>query len=152
MVINQEIFEQLKLCVINAKPNEACGLIFGDIEQGKVAESFQYLYYTKKFDCIEPDKKSPVKFLIKNIEKLNKLFYNAYQNHNLRLISIFHSHPSGAHPSRFDVENMKLLDEFDNRAFRNQIWTIMDGNNYKLNGFIYLEKELQQINVKILLN
>lgn len=150
MVINQETFEQLKLCVKNARPNEACGLIFGDIEQRKVIDGFQYLYFTKKFDCIEPDRKSPVEFLIINIEKLNQIFYNASQNHNLRLVSIFHSHPSGAHPSGYDLQNMKLLDKFENKAFKNQIWTIMDGNNYKLNGFIYLEKELQQIKVKVL--
>jgi len=44
---------------------------------------------------------------------------------------------------------MKFLDEFDNKAFKNQIWSIMDASNYKLNSFIYLNKELKQINVKI---
>ena len=48
-----------------------------------------------------------------------------------------------------DLENMKYLDEFDNKAFKNQIWSIMDASNYNLNSFIYLNKEIKQINVKI---
>jgi len=149
LFLNSETLEQFKMCVNKARPNEACGLVFGEINENRVSGGFQYHYFAKKFNCIESSKKSSVEFLIGNPEELNQIFYEASQKYKLRLISIFHSHPSGAHPSGFDLENMKYLDEFDNKAFRNQIWSIMDASNYNLNSFIYLNKELKQINVKI---
>ncbi|MFX1256747.1 MAG: Mov34/MPN/PAD-1 family protein, partial [Promethearchaeota archaeon] len=99
--------------------------------------------------CVESNKKSPVSFFIENIEELNRIFQDASQKFNLQLISIFHSHPAGAYPSGADLRNMEFLDNFENRAFRNQIWTIMDATNKKINGFIFFNKELMQINVEI---
>lgn len=160
-VLSQKIFSDLKRCVKNASPNEACGLIFGDkpreIQVG--IGDFQYVYYGKIFHCIESSKKSPIAFLIANMEEFYEILKNTSQKYNLQMLSIFHSHPSGAHPSGVDLNNMKRLDnlkdvkysdKFIINTFQNQIWTIMDAKNYNLNGFIYLNDDLQQINLQII--
>jgi len=147
--IKQKIIDSLKTCVINARPNEACGLIFGDIKEIQVSEGFQYHYIAQKFECFESDRKSPVSFLIENIEKLNQVWQNASQKFNLRLISIFHSHPAGSSPSGVDHYNMEFLDNCGNKAFKNQIWTIMDAQNFNLNAFIYYQEEIMKIAVEV---
>jgi proteasome lid subunit RPN8/RPN11 len=151
IVLDQEIIAKLKTCVKNASPHEACGLIFGDVKQVQKPDSEEYEihYIGKKFNCIESNEKSPVAFLIDDIEKLNAIFKEASQQYNLRMISIFHSHPSGSHPSGVDHGNMEYLDDCGNRAFKNQIWTIMDARTRELNGFIYYNKELMQVDVKV---
>ena len=145
IIINEEIFEKLVLCVKNASPYEACGLIFGEIEEVKVEEGFQYHYIGQMFECIESTKKSTVAFLIDNIEELNEIYQTAARKYNKRLVSIFHSHPGGAYPSGVDTSNMKHLNDF--KAFRNLIWTIMSASNKKLNGFIYFNMEFFQVKI-----
>lgn len=148
IIIKQEIFDQLKRCVKNASPNEACGFIFGTIEQINNNGDYHYRYIGKKFECVKGHQ-SPVSFLIDNVEMLNNIWSEAYQKHKLNLISIFHSHPGGAYPSGVDTRNMKFLDDCGNKAFKNQIWTIMDASNHELNGFIYFNKEFVQTSVEI---
>ena len=148
-VANHAIIENLKTCVKKASPNEACGLIFGDIKEVRVNEGFQYHYIASKFECFESDKKSPVSFLIENIEKLNEVWQDAALKFNLRLISIFHSHPAGSSPSGVDHYNMEFLDNCGNKAFRNQIWTIMDAQNYNLNAYIYYNQEIMKVVVEL---
>lgn len=131
-----------------ASPNEACGLIFGEVEETKVEGGFQYHYIAKIFECFESSEKSPVSFLIDNLELLNEKFEHAYNKHKLNLISIFHSHPGGSYPSGVDTRNMEYLDDCGNKAFKNQIWTIMDASTKELNGYIYLQNEFLQINVQ----
>lgn len=147
--INHNIIDNLINCVKKASPNEACGLIFGDIKEVQVNEGFQYHYIAKNFECFESDKKSPVSFLIENIERLNEVWQNAAQKYNLRLISIFHSHPAGSSPSGVDHDNMQFLDNCGNRAFKNQIWTIMDAQNFNLNAYIYYKEEIMKVTVEI---
>ena len=127
IILEEKIIEELKNCVEKADPNEACGLIFGKIRQVESpdSEEYQYHYIASKFRCIESNQKSPVAFLINDIEKLNNIFREASRKYNLRLISIFHSHPSGAHPSGVDTSNMKLLDDCGNKAFKNQILSLI---------------------------
>ena len=160
-VLSQEIFSDMKRCVKNASPNEACGLIFGETPQEvQIGRGdFQYIYSGKLFHCIESSKKSPIAFLITNMEEFYEILKRVSQKYNLQLMSIFHSHPSGAHPSGVDLSNMRHLDslkdvkysdKFIIKTFQNQIWTIMDAVNYNLNGFIYLNDELQQIDLKVL--
>jgi len=147
--LNQELYEGMKKCVHKASPNEACGLVFGDIEKIDIENRSQIHYIGKKFNCFESDRKSSVAFLIENFEELNKVLLTANE-YGLRLISIFHSHPSGAHPSGVDRNHMIYLDDFIIKIFKNQIWTIMDASNNELNGFIYFNKEFLQVDLKIL--
>ncbi|TFG23988.1 MAG: hypothetical protein EU529_05670 [Promethearchaeota archaeon] len=146
-IIDDEIFKKLTTCVKNASPYEACGLIFGEINEKKVEDGFQYHYLGQKFECIESTNKSTVAFLIDNIEELNEIYKTAAEKYNKRLISIFHSHPAGSYPSGVDTDNMEHLNEF--KLFKNLIWTIMSAGNYDLNGFIYFNKEFYQILVEI---
>jgi len=151
ILIEQEILAKLKTCVKNASPNEACGLIFGNIKQVQIpdTEKYEIHYIGKQFNCIESNEKSTVSFLINDIEKLNSIFKKAAQQNNMRIISIFHSHPYGAYPSGADHRKMEYLDECGNRGFKNQIWTIMGARKLKLNGFLYYNKELMQVDVII---
>lgn len=147
--LNRDILDELIKCVENASPNEACGLIFGEIRELQVEGGYQYQYIAKKFECIASSEKSPVAFLIDNFEIFNEKFQEAAQKFNMQLVSIFHSHPGGAYPSGVDERHMIFLDECGLKNFKNQIWSIMDASNKKLNGFIYLQKELMQSNVQI---
>lgn len=164
LVIPKDILENLKRCVDDASPNEACGIIFGDIKQFKkknVGENnFIYHYQISDFACIQSDKKSTISFLIENIEKLHQIIQEKIRELNLesnkRLISIFHSHPSGAHPSTTDLNQMEFLDRFSrtnhqfvSKAFKNLVWLIMDGSSYDLKGFLYLNDEYFQIKVEM---
>jgi proteasome lid subunit RPN8/RPN11 len=163
LVLTQDHFHQLKACVQNAYPNEACGIIIGDIVQipnQSLQDDYFYQYVANNFSCIKSDRKSAVSFLIENIEELHQIILQSKSELDIkertRLISIFHSHPSVNHPSMTDIENMKYLDEFSDidhkfisKAFKNLIWLIMDGSSYELNGFIYLNRKLYQIEIKI---
>ncbi len=162
LIIKQPIFESLKLCVQKAYPNESFGLIFGSKPKEiplKNPGEFQYYYIAEVFECIQSDRSSPVDFLMENIEELYRVINNANKKHNARVLSIFHSHPSGSYPSGFDINYMKFLDDFYRKVLnspipikmpiKNQIWTIMDGSNFDINGFIYLENEIQQIQLRI---
>ncbi len=140
-------------CVNKAYPNEACGLLFGE-KQEKIKKEevdYYYEYIGKKFICIESDEKSPIGFLIKNEENLNKIFIESYKELNMKLISIFHSHPSGNHPSRIDLKNMKILDKSNLKSFKYTIWSIMDGKDKSMNAFMYCNNELVQINTEELI-
>ncbi len=150
--IGNSILEQMKKCVKRANPNEASGLIFGHIKEvlkgNENNNDFEYRYISEKFQCVESDSKSPVSFLIENTEKLDEILQNATKKYNLRVLSIFHSHPSGSHPSGFDTNYMEYLDSFENKIFKNLVWIIMDASSNELNAFIYLKEEFLQINVE----
>ena len=163
LYIPKEILSGLKTCIQAAYPNEACGIVFGEISQipNKVLENDYFYHYTaKKFSCIKSDKKSMVAFLIKNIEELHQTIVKSMLELGIkettRLISIFHSHPSGNRPSTTDIDNMRFLNEFSNldhkfisKAFKNLIWLIMDGSSFELRGFIYLNSRLYEIDIII---
>ena len=152
LFISKEIFEVIKNCVDNALPYEACGFIFGDVKEIKIMGEFQYHYFSKKFDCIKSDVESYGSFIINDEEKFNDI-YSKRSNEDLKLISIFHSHPVKAIPSGIDKENIKYLDEFKNikgkKPFKHQIWTILGSDN-KLNAYIYMKKKFYQINLVII--
>ncbi|MFX1238082.1 MAG: Mov34/MPN/PAD-1 family protein [Promethearchaeota archaeon] len=148
IVLNEDILENMKICVNNASPNEACGFVFGKIKEiQRPPGEFQYHYISKLFKCFESNQKSPVAFLINDIEQLDKVFRETAKNLELQLISIFHSHPSGNRPSGTDINNMKYLDEFGVKWLKNQIWTIMDAKSKKMNAFIYFQKKVMQVDL-----
>ncbi|TFF69459.1 MAG: hypothetical protein EU516_00665 [Promethearchaeota archaeon] len=163
LFITKQVLRELEQCVQSAIPNEACGILFGDIAQipnEDLEDDYFYYYNVKKFNCIRSDRESMVAFLIENIEQLHQIIVNAMLelgiNNQTRLISIFHSHPSGNHPSTTDIENMRYMNEFSDidhrfisKAFKNLIWLIMDASSFKINGFICVNSQLYQIDIMI---
>ena len=160
LVVANSIIHKLKECVKNAHPNEACGLIFGNIKELQNSDEKNNFYYEFKataFRCIPSDRASTVSFLIENVEVLNEIIISVISNSHqekLQLISIFHSHPSGTTPSSIDVKNMEFLDQFSDssnrftsKAFKNLIWVIMDSQNFKISAYIYFDAELQKIRI-----
>jgi proteasome lid subunit RPN8/RPN11 len=161
--MDKSLLKELKLCVQKASPNEACGILFGEINQipnKELKDDYIYKYTAHKFSCIPSDKSSMVAFLIENTEILHQTIVKAMSELGIaeqnRLISIFHSHPSGNMPSITDIDNMMFLNKFSNmqikfvsKAFKNLIWLIMDGSSYEINGFIYLNSKLYQIGIEI---
>ncbi|TFF97681.1 MAG: hypothetical protein EU547_03655 [Promethearchaeota archaeon] len=151
LIISHEILNQMSICVENASPHEACGFIFGkvqEIENLDQEDDYFYHYIAKEFECIESNKKSPVAFIMNNEEKLNELYMKARENEELNLISIFHSHPSGNFPSGTDERNMKRL---NNRKLitANAIWVIMDASNKEVNSFLLLNDDLLHVDTLI---
>ncbi|MHA1671664.1 MAG: Mov34/MPN/PAD-1 family protein [Promethearchaeota archaeon] len=161
LLLNLEIFSDLIKCVENAFPNEACGLIFGkilEVPNEQQEDDYFYHYISRKFRCIPPDKSSTVTFLIENEELLHDIIIKETQHNfddkNMRLISIFHSHPNSSFPSNIDKNQMKYLDYFSsinhdygNKAFKNLIWVIIDASNNEINGFVYFEGEFLQVKI-----
>jgi len=147
--IDKFIINELEKCIENATPNEAFGLIFGEIQEINNNGVFKYKYYSKDFQCIDSSNKSPVAFLIDNDDMLIKLATTILKNNNLKLIAFFHSHPAGASPSGVDKKCMKAYHNCGIKKFKHLIWIIMDSKSEEINGFIYIENELLQIAINI---
>ncbi|MFX1568384.1 MAG: Mov34/MPN/PAD-1 family protein [Promethearchaeota archaeon] len=150
LTINKALFANIKLCVENAYPNEACGLIFGKIlEQKKPNGKDEYSYYFNgyKFECIESSHKSPVAFLMDDYERLIQL--SKKYSKDFQLLSIVHSHPGSAYPSGVDIPYMRNYYESRIVKFKHLIWTIIDAKCEELNGFMFISEELKQILVQI---
>jgi proteasome lid subunit RPN8/RPN11 len=134
-------------CVKNASPNEASGLIFGNVEQYKQMEEYQYHYFSKYFECVESNYKSPVAFLLNDDELLYQIALNVELQQDLRLIGVFHSHPSGTTPSSVDYNAMKMFYDANITKFKHLIWIIMDSQNNEISGFMIFKSALTQVQV-----
>lgn len=155
--LSQKIFDDLKQCNKKAAPIEACGLIFGDVKKVAITlDEYKVHYVGKQFYCLKSNIESMGSFnLIQDSDRYFEIHQEAVNEKGLRLISIFHSHPVPAYPSATDVQNMEFLDKDvgDVRnPFKNQIWTIMDMITEEINGFIYFNNELMQVDIQILDN
>jgi proteasome lid subunit RPN8/RPN11 len=154
LILPISIVEELKKCNKKALPIESCGLIFGEISRVEInPEQHQIHYIGKKFYCLKSNVESFGSFnLIQDSDKYFEIHREAVIKNKLRLISIFHSHPVPAYPSSIDEENMKFLDKdvgTVKNPFKNQVWTIMDMSNEEINGFIYFNKQLLQVDLQI---
>jgi proteasome lid subunit RPN8/RPN11 len=154
LILPLSIVEDLKKCNKKALPIESCGLIFGEVKKVEInPEQHQIHYVGKKFYCLKSNVESFGSFnLIQDSDKYFEIHQEAVIRDKLRMISIFHSHPVPAYPSSIDEENMKFLDRdvgTVKNPFKNQVWTIMDMSNEEINGFIYFNKELLQIDLQI---
>ena len=157
LILPLSIVDILKKCKRKAMPIESCGLLFGEITKVEIdAEKHQIHYVGKKFYCLKSNFESLGSFnLIQDSDKYFEIHQEAVIRNKLRMISIFHSHPVPAYPSSIDEENMKFLDRdvgTVKNPFKNQIWTIMEMDTEEINGFIFFNKELMQIDLQILSN
>ena len=152
LFVNNDVLDVIKQCVKKTFPNEACGLIFGKIQEKQKPDSeaeYSYYYNGYEFECIESSRKSPVAFLMDDYNKLVEISSKYSNNYNYQLLSIFHSHPSNAYPSGVDIPYMESYYKSGISKFKYLIWTIMDGNCEELNGFIYIFDQLKQISIQI---
>jgi proteasome lid subunit RPN8/RPN11 len=84
---------------IDKKPNEACALLFGKKDNGKIIVSEIYL--------AENIEKSPINFTISNEQLIQG--YKIAEDKGLEVIGIFHSHPdSEPYPSATDKKFMEI--------------------------------------------
>jgi proteasome lid subunit RPN8/RPN11 len=150
LILSPKIHEGAINCVEKASPHEACGLIFGKKEEIKDRDEFFYYYRAKRFECIESNKKSPVAFLIDNLNKLNEIYSQAHKLYNMNLLSIFHSHPGASnYPSNVDKVNMERLEKSGLNSFKGVIWSIMASKNNELRAFMFLNNEFIETELTI---
>jgi proteasome lid subunit RPN8/RPN11 len=146
---NRDIVRDINKCIEKAYPNESCGFIFGKIQEISDKNDFKYKYYCEKFQCVESGKISPVSFLIDNNELILELSNITVKKEGLKLLGIFHSHPTGAIPSSVDKKHMKYFHNCGIKKFSHLVWIIVDSRNKDINGFIYLDNKLTQIKIEI---
>ncbi|MFX0006356.1 MAG: Mov34/MPN/PAD-1 family protein [Promethearchaeota archaeon] len=152
LYIDDKIVVEIIQCVKKATPNEACGLIFGKIEERKIPNrenEFSYHYNAYKFECIESSHKNPVAFLMDDYERIFNISYSYAKNYNYQMFSIFHSHPGSAYPSGIDLPYIEGYYNSERTTFKHIIWTIMNAKSKELNGFIFINKELYKVAVKV---
>ena len=152
LFLDKNVLEDIIRCVENASPNEACGLIFGKIEEKKIPgkdNEYSYHYNTHKFECIESLYKNPIAFLMNDYEKLYNLSKSYEENFNYKMFSIFHSHPGNAYPSGVDLPYIENYYRSERSTFKHIIWTIMNAESKEINGFIIIDNELNKISVQI---
>ncbi|MHA1234664.1 MAG: Mov34/MPN/PAD-1 family protein [Promethearchaeota archaeon] len=146
--INDNIVEKIDSCIKLASPNEANGYILGNIQEVNNNGDFNYNYTSVSFQCIESAKGSETSFFLDNEQKMLEL--NTQMNkENLKLIAILHSHPAGTTPSSTDKRYMKHYHNSDFKNFAHLIWIIVDSQNNKMKGFVYIRNKLTQIKLKL---
>ena len=147
--VGRGLTRNIDKCIEKAYPNEACGFLFGEIQEINNNGDFKYTYYSKIFQCIESSKLSPVAFLLDNDQKILELSNNITHDKKLQLLAIFHSHPAGANPSSIDKKCMKHYHNCGIKNFNHLVWIIVGSRNKDINGFIYLDNNLTQIKIEV---
>ena len=147
--VGRDLTRKIDKCIEKAYPNEACGFLFGDIQEINNNGDFKYTYYSKIFQCIKSSKLSPVAFLLDNDQKILELSNNITQDKKMQLLAIFHSHPAGANPSSIDKKCMKQYHNCGIKNFNHLVWIIVGSRNKDINGFIYLDNNLTQIKIEV---
>ncbi|MFX0076377.1 MAG: Mov34/MPN/PAD-1 family protein [Candidatus Hermodarchaeota archaeon] len=151
LYLDEKVLADIIKCVENASPNEACGLLFGKIQEIKIPdreEEFSYYYNAFKFECVESLNKNPIAFLMDDYIRLVNLSDSYTEDYDYQLLSIFHSHPGSAYPSGIDLPYMESHHKGKTSKLKHIIWTIMNAENKELNGFIFIENELNKISIK----
>lgn len=139
IVLNEDQFITLKKISKTALPNESAALIFGEIKTAKN----ELVYIGQKIEAVDSTTPSPVAFLIGDLEHLYSLWSKA-QDQGYRLLSIFHSHPSGAWPSGTDKRYMKNID----LVYPGIIWIIYGNGDDEFKAFIYQNQKFHRVNLK----
>jgi proteasome lid subunit RPN8/RPN11 len=115
ITIPQEHWDAMRLHVERNFPEEACGLV-----GGKESVASSIIPVTNELHSLTAYRMAPE-------EQLKALLY--LEEHDLDLLAIFHSHPSGpVHPSHTDIE------QFAYPGTATLIWSHQSGT-WALNGF-----------------
>ena len=124
IIFSQSILEGLREHAENEQPNESCAMLFG--KEDSVSDAF----------LTENVKESPVNFAISNEQLIEG--YKKAEEKNLKVIGIFHSHPSSeAFPSNTDKKFMET---------NPVVWIIYSGISKDFRAFV-LEQEIKEIKI-----
>jgi proteasome lid subunit RPN8/RPN11 len=148
-ILSKEVIGKINKCIEKSSPNEACGFLFGEIDEIDKQGDFKYIYHSKLIQCIESSITSPVSFSVDNDDQILEISSIMIKNKGLKLIAVFHSHPAGAFPSYIDKKSMKHYHNCGIKKFTHLVWIIVDSRNKNVNGFIYLDNKLTQIRIEL---
>jgi proteasome lid subunit RPN8/RPN11 len=110
----------------NEKPNEACAILFGVMDEQKTT--------VKEIFITENIERTPVNFTISN-EELIKCYKTAEEK-KMEVVGIFHSHPnSEAYPSLTDKKFMYI---------NPVVWVIYSGTSREFKAYV-LESDVLEI-------
>jgi len=149
LLLTKNQIDELKKISIKALPNEAVALGFGVIEKKDNLElnnlKTQFLYYIIKIiEEFQSSHPSPIYFLLDDVELLYKKWMNA-QKKGLKLICIFHSHPSGCVPSGVDKDYMKNI----SIVYPFIIWLIYGNTSDKFQAYLYNNNKISEVKMII---
>jgi len=126
--------EQKSLLIEKTKkeyPNEACGILFGDLgSEGPIV---------RKIVPVRNVLESITNFQIDAEEFLRSL--SEAEREGIELIGFFHSHPAAAHPSVTDAKYMKL--------WPGNIWLIISSINHDIAAFIIVDGRPGRIEIRV---
>lgn len=145
LFLREELYLELIGIAKNSFPNESVALLFGNIKKEELNSEKKIIYDVQKIDEFNKAEKSPVHFLINDYELLAEKWIMA-QNSGLKLISIFHSHPSTAFISGTDKINMKQM---DSTGYPGMIWVVYGNQAHDLKAFILIKGNFYQCAIKI---
>jgi proteasome lid subunit RPN8/RPN11 len=126
--------KQLNFLISKSKeknPIEACGLLFGEIENN----SFRVL----KIKIMNNVLDSSTNFQVDPQEFLNTLSHA--QKKGFELIGFFHSHPAPPEPSITDVNFM--------RFWPDMIWIIVSSISYNVAAYKFSRNEYYEVPIKL---
>jgi len=112
-------------------PEEACGLLFGDVS-GKEA-------VVKKVVSVCNVLESPTNFQVDPEEFLKEL--SKAEKEGMQFIGFFHSHPASPQPSPTDVRYMRL--------WPGDIWLVISSVDYSMKAYRIVDDELAGLHVEI---
>jgi len=125
--------EQMRLLIEETKkryPIEACGVLFGKVENGEAV--------VVKIMTFHNVLESPTDFQIDPEEFLRAL--SEAEKEGTELLGFFHSHPARPHPSSNDLRHMKL--------WPGNIWVIISSTDYGIAAYRIVDDDLQGIEIK----
>jgi proteasome lid subunit RPN8/RPN11 len=123
--------DKLKKDAIQKSPIEACALLFGT--------SSTDIYFVEKVVILPNAKKSLIEFEIDPQLVLDEV--NKAELEELKLIGFFHSHPADPYPSKIDLNNMRL--------WENYVWLIFSLTKDRMASFILRNEVVEELGIRI---
>ena len=127
--------EQASFLIVIAEeryPEEACGLLFGDLKREEAV--------VKKITPARNTLRSPTDFQIDPEEFLRALV--EAEKEDMQHIGFFHSHPASPKPSTTDVRYMRLWPE--------SIWLIISSISRRMAAYQTIGGSLQKLDLKVI--
>jgi len=113
-------------------PEEACGLLFGDLKREEAV--------LKKIMPVRNTLRSPTDFQIDSEEFLRAVA--EAEKEDMRHIGFFHSHPASPEPSTTDVRYMGLWPE--------SVWLIISSISHRMAAYQTIGGSLEKLDLKVM--